>query len=386
MGDRSGIQWTEATWNPVVGCTKVSAGCDHCYAIRDGARLQHLPAYADTIADGEWTGLVRCLPERLDQPLRWRKPRRIFVNSMSDLFHDQVPDGFIAAVWFVMGQCAGCIPEQYRGHVFQILTKRPGRMAAWLRRWADVGDPQIPPMDPAAERCGRGELIAEAAETLSTPIVYDWMDGPRRWPAELPGVWLGTSVEDQRWADVRVPKLLECPAAVRFLSCEPLLGPIDLGAWLWGWECGCGWRGRSGRWGVRLGEVGFDGERGVYVCPSCGVRRETQDGPGPYRVNLGIGWVIVGGESGPGARPMYPQWARDLRDQCLAADVAFFMKQWGEWAPAADLDPDVRERAPEELAGDECVCRVGKHATGRLLDGREWSEYPDQALKAGDPI
>jgi protein gp37 len=312
MSDRTGIQWTEATWNPVVGCTKVSAGCDHCYAIRDAARLQHTSAYAGTVADGDWTGLIRCPPERLTQPLRWQKPRRIFVNSMSDLFHDSVPDGFIAAVWYVMGQCAGCIPEQYRGHVFQILTKRPGRMAAFLRRWADIGDPQIPPMDPAAQRCGRAQLIAEAEDVFGAPIMYDWMDGPRYWPAELPGVWLGTSIEDQRWADIRVPKLLECPAEVRFLSCEPLLGPVDLTPWLHDSNC-------------VIREEG---------CCICAEPREAH-----------VNWVIVGGESGPGARPMHPQWARDLRDQCQAAGVAFFMKQQGAWRYVYEADSFKEEQA-----------------------------------------
>ncbi|MCL4413590.1 MAG: phage Gp37/Gp68 family protein [Actinobacteria bacterium] len=131
MSDKTGISWTDATWNPVVGCERTSPGCDHCYAIRDGVRLQHLPGYAGTIADGDWTGVVRCLPERLDQPLRWKRPRRIFVDSMSDLFHPDVPDAYIQAVIEVMAYA--------KQHTFQVLTKRPQRMAALLGYWHDRG-------------------------------------------------------------------------------------------------------------------------------------------------------------------------------------------------------------------------------------------------------
>jgi protein gp37 len=271
VADHTAIEWAEATLNVVTGCTKVSEGCERCFIertppFRTNGRRFAGPDGPD--APGATTG-VQLHPDRLTQPLRWRKPRRIFVCSLADLFHDDVPDGLIAALWYVMGQCAGCIPEQHRGHVFQVLTKRPARMAAFLRRWADTGDPAIPPMDPAAERCGRGELVAEAAEAFGEPIMYDWMDGPRYWPTALPGVWLGTSVENQRWADIRIPKLLECPAAVRFLSCEPLLGPIDLGR----------------------AHPGFP-----YIGSMAGELFSRSH----------IDWVIVGGESGPGARPMHP--------------------------------------------------------------------------------
>jgi protein gp37 len=348
VAEHSSIEWTEATLNVVTGCTKVSDGCIHCYIERtppfrkDGRRF-------DKPGIGGSTGLV-FHPERLVLPMRWRKPRRIFVNSLSDLWHDDVPDGLIAALWFMMGQSAGMIPERYRGHTFQILTKRPARMRAWLRRWADTGDPAIQPMDPAASRCGRAELVEAAAEYLGGPTAYDWMDGPRYWPTALPGVWLGVSAEDQRSADNRIPILNECPAVVRFVSAEPLLGPVDLTHHLSFGHCP---------------EHDFPGG----FC----VQRQH---PGVHHLN----WVIAGGESGPGARPAHPDWFQSLRDQCRQAGVAFHFKQWGEWV--------YRNQMPEEtyVQLDQAInlaqahpepFRVGKKRAGRLLDGRTWDEYPE---------
>jgi protein gp37 len=230
MADKSAIEWTDATWNPVTGCTKVSPGCDHCYAERVTERWQGKGSFNRVVLH----------EDRLSKPLKWRKPRRVFVNSMSDLFHDDVPDAYIAEVFSVMARA----PQ----HTFQVLTKRHGRMRSLLNR-------------------------GSFRDNLAT-----WC---RPWP--LPNVWLGVSVEDQKWADVRVPALLDTPAAVRFLSCEPLLGPV----WL----------------------------KAFWLQPTF---------PGP-RIN----WVIVGGESGPGARPMHADWARSLRDRCVAAGVPFFFKQTG---------------------------------------------------------
>ena len=249
MSDRSAIEWTEATWNPVTGCTQVSPGCAHCYAKRFAERFRGVPGHPY-----EQGFEVVQRPERLDQPLRWKRPRTIFVNSMSDLFHEQVADGFVASVFAVM--------ERAGRHTFQVLTKRPERAAALA--------PSLP------------------------------------WP---PNVWLGVSVENQRWT-TRVDALREIPAAVRFLSCEPLLGPLDL-----------------------------DLE--------------------------GVGWVIAGGESGPRARPMDVEWARGVRDQCLASGVPFFFKQWGEHGP------DGR--------------REGKKRAGRLLDGRTWDEAPERVASGVAP-
>jgi len=299
MGDNSAIEWTDASWNPVTGCTEVSEGCDHCYAKTFAERWRGVPGHAY-----EQGFDLKLWPERLDLPLRWRKPRRVFVNSMSDLFHNGVPDEFIARMFAVMGWA--------RQHTFQVLTKRPGRMASLLnsedfRR--SVGK--------VAWRSGSNGLVFQGS-------IQDW---------PLPNVWLGTSVEDQKWADVRIPKLLETKAVVRFLSCEPLLGPVDL--WRW-----------------------FDPEDPDADCEQCGEQwwarfgghpMHTRDGenedtgewcPGPLRRHTGINWAIVGGESGPGARPMDLQWARDLCDQCDAAGVPVFVKQLGAvWAREHGTDP-----------------------------------------------
>lgn len=278
MGNKTKIEWTDATWNPVTGCSKVSEGCRHCYAERLIPR-----AYG---SERKFTD-VRCHPERLDQPLRWRKPRRIFVNSISDLFHEAVPEEFIWKVFESMNDASW--------HIFQILTKRPHRMRKFLEKWVSV---------------------------------KTYAYGPFPWPY----IWLGVSVEDQQTADQRIPLLIQTPAAVRWISAEPLLGPILLD----------------------------------------GLRRT----PGNSYPKLD--WVVVGGESGPNARPMHPDWARSLRDQCIAAGVPFFFKQWGEWGPcqAAVAPPS---SVPIVSRGIRVVMsHIVKKAAGRLLDGRTWEEFPHE--------
>ena len=240
MSEHSAIEWTEATWNPVTGCTQVSPGCAHCYAKTFAERFQGVPGHPYEVGFE-----VTLRPERLGQPLNWTKPRLIFVNSMSDLFHEEVPDSYIHAVV----EAIAAAPQ----HTFQLLTKRADRLVS--------------------------------------------IAGKVKWPDNL---WVGVSVENQYWTK-RVDALRKVPCAVRFLSCEPLLGPL--------------------------------------------------------RLNLsGIDWVIVGGESGVRARKMRPAWARGVRDQCVAADVPFFFKQWG--------------------AFDEEGIRRGKGATGRVLDDRTWNQWP----------
>ena len=240
MADRSSIEWTEATWNPVTGCTKVSPGCAHCYAETFAERFRGVPGHPY-----EHGFDLQLRPERLEQPLDWRHPRLVFVNSMSDLFHESIPVSFVRKTFKVM--------RKAHWHTFQILTKRSQRMLelAPHLRWSD-------------------------------------------------NVWMGVSVENQRWMD-RVDDLRKVPAKVRFLSCEPLLGPLDLDL-------------------------------------------------------KGISWVIVGGESGARARPIDPQWVRQIREQCQAAGVPFFFKQWG--------------------AFNEAGVRVGKGRAGRTLDGKTWNEAP----------
>lgn len=333
MADHSKIEWTDASWNPITGCDEVSPGCDHCYAKTFAERWRGTPGH-----HFEQGFDIVLRPERLDQPLRWTRPRRIFVNSMSDLFHASVPDEFIIEVFVRMWWS----PQ----HTFQVLTKRPGRMRSLL--------PRIEA--PLREREHDLQLV----------------DCPRplTWP--LPNVWLGVSVEDQKWADVRVPLLLATPAAVRWLSCEPLLGPLDL-TW-------CG--------GIDALQPDWTSHMGA---------------PHPL-----IDWVVCGGESGHGARPMHPDWARSLRDQCEAADVPFNFKQWGAWAPAGELGPGARWVHADGTAtpwtstdghtragggdyrngGAILMRRVPKNAAGRLLDGRTHDDFPPSAAAAttSDPL
>jgi len=284
MADKSKIEWTNSTWNPVTGCDKVSQGCKNCYAEREWARLSARRIIsspdplsgAHTIARNVYEGRkftdVQCHPERLDQPLRWRKPRRIFVNSMSDLFHEDVPDDFIDLVFRIMALC--------QWHTFQILTKRPERMRAFFA--------SQPPQ-----------------RTITLPGEHFIYHFP------LPNVWLGISAEDQATADERIPLLLQTPAAVRWISAEPLLGPIDL---------------RKLNLGNRITLDGLTGFHCGYAGP--GTYEQTLNDlptlPGPTNQ---INWVVAGGESGPGARPSEIEWFYSLRDQCAAAGVPFFMKQ-----------------------------------------------------------
>lgn len=366
MSDKTGIEWTDATWNPVTGCTKVSPGCDHCYAIGATRRISATgnPAYQgllgfDGIGQMDWSGLVNLLPDRLEQPLRWTRPRMIFVNSMSDLFHENVPDEFIAKVFAVMA-----LAPQHR---FQVLTKRHSRMRsllndplfltemrdrAYLMTTGEDGAVRVP----AALRAAYGHTVDVLRGTVSRP-----------WP--LPNVWLGVSVENQKWADIRLPALLETPAAVRFLSCEPLLGPVDLHReWLVPDARLCGYSGATTQDHAALATV---------------LRAAVHQfsGDAPY-----VNWVIVGGESGPGARPMHPDWPRQVRDQCAAAGVPFLFKQWGNWSPRLG-GPVIVNRVGATLEAGSAVLdetawagveNVGKKAAGRALDGRTHDGYPER--------
>ena len=389
MGDATGIEWTDATWNPVVGCSVVSPGCTNCYAMKMAARIENIDAkqrirdyvahryldemhpagrdparsaklearthYAGTTqqskAGAVWTGKVALAPDPiLLAPLRWRRPRRIFVNSMGDLFHESVPDVWIDKVFAVMALA----PQ----HMFQVLTKRSARM----REYLSSGIARRPLL--SAEI---GRMVARAGRDMEAAMAA--VDRALALP--LRNVWLGVSAEDQPRANERIPDLLATPAAVRFVSAEPLLGPIDLECVPWpsGWD-----RGTD----------------------------DPSDGIDPLLFNRAhLDWIIAGGESGPHARPMHPDWARNLRDQCAAAGVPFFFKQWGEWKPLIDRerdDPDWREdyRFTYEhrgkmhwlnLAGGigfhgerfHVMGRVGRRAAGRLLDGREHNDMPRAA-------
>lgn len=303
------IEWTEVTWNPTTGCDRVSPGCDHCYALTMAKRLKAMGSEkyqrdGDPNTSGPGFG-VSVHEDVLGQPFSWRKPRKVFVNSMSDLFHKDISDKFIARVFATMAMT----PH----HTYQVLTKRHARMRSLM----NDRDFQETAMFEAAKIAADARLWRVVEE-----LPIDW------WP--LQNVWLGVSVEDQHWADIRIPALLDTPAAVRFLSCEPLLGPVDLSPWIPGRSdpaaCNC----RS--WNV-LGVT-------VHV------------GGCPALIYRALDWVITGGESGPEARRLDLNWVRSIRDQCTAADVAFFHKQHGGIRPKA---------------------------TGRTLDGRTWDEFPAAA-------
>ncbi|MDX2235305.1 MAG: phage Gp37/Gp68 family protein [Hyphomonadaceae bacterium] len=321
MADDTGIEWADATWNPIVGCSIVSPGCTHCYAMRfANARLDgnpKTPHYADTTqrvnGAAVWTGKVAPAPEHvLTQPLRWKRPRRIFVNSMGDLFHEAVPNAWIDEVYQVMQGA----PQ----HTFLILTKRAQRMRDYhVKLCADVN-------------------------AQATRAAVGLPDFPLR------NVWLGVSCEDQARADERVPLLLDTPAALRFASAEPLLGPIDFN-----FICD---KERARR--VFALNGAWEDRGGVMKCPR-------------------LDWIIAGGESGKGARPMHPDWARSLRDGCATAGVPFFFKQWGEWAPvAADHDGPAQLRPWANTDGRRgFIARLGKRAAGRTLDGATHDAFPE---------
>jgi protein gp37 len=258
----SRIEWTDQTWNPVVGCTPVSAGCANCYAARFASRFGAV--WPGVAAHGKWTGKILLRPETLDVPLRWRKPRRVFVCSMSDLFHERVPFDFIDRVFAVMALC----PQ----HTFQVLTKRPERMVEYLSRDGGVGN-----------------ITPKMNVLCKKSCVHSIQTEP--WP--LRNVWLGTSCENQDTADERIPHLLRCPAAVRFLSCEPLLGPIDFQNVTRPRHFDKQPLGWSRWWPTQLQ------------------------------------WIIVGGESGPKARPCHVAWIRGIVRQCADATVPCFVKQLG---------------------------------------------------------
>ncbi len=340
MADKTGIEWTDATWNPVTGCSKVSQGCKHCYAEREWPRMTKLvPAYAGR----DFTD-VRTHGDRLDQPIRWAKRRMIFVNSMSDLFHPAVPDEFIDSVFGVMWACLYGRNEQ-DGHIFQVLTKRADRMRDYLST-------------------DRREAWARAAVHHGGGIDPDGIyDQTLSFAGPHPRIWLGVSVEDQAAANERIPLLLDTPAAVRWISAEPLLGSVDLT------------RIEHQNYTVLADALGGIDSRGS------GWGDNMQPG-------TTLDWVVAGGESGPKARPIHPAWARSLRDQCAAAGVPFLFKQWGEWFPTSigqggsqlgawngdDFMPgwgDIKN--PENN-----MVRAGKRAFGgRLLDGVQHDGYPE---------
>jgi len=314
MTQRSTIEWCAHTWNPVTGCTKLSPaspGCANCYAATLAERFRGTPGhYFEHGFD------IALRPERLPEPLRWRAARTVFVNSMSDVFHPQVPDTYIAHMFAVMQSCAA--------HTWIILTKRPARMRALLNSddfWSTVTDVGV---ELSATGPSRPQFAPDTGQRHH----------------QLPHVWLGTSAENQHWAQQRLPLLADTPAARRVLSAEPLLGPLSL----------------------------------------------------PPALLAHLDWVIVGGESGAHAHPMHPDWPRTLRDQCVHAEVPFFFKQWGTWTPGhlvptgtdtpdTFVDTDHQPLTPRpshihDFGDGHAAAHVGKGRAGRHLDGQLWEQRP----------
>ncbi len=362
MSDKSAIEWLTgkdgtrgSTWNPIrarnletgaIGwhCEHASEGCRNCYAEKTnrgffqlGTRLPYVPlarAKVEIFLD----------EKTLLQPLHWKRPRKVFPCSMTDWAGRWVSDDWMDKLLAVAALC----PQ----HTFLFLTKRADRLLEYLA---------TDQVDQEERQCAIGEQAFNLTGTLMSgepSCGEDFMY--MEWP--LPNVWIGVSIEDQKTADERIPKLIQMPAAVRFISAEPLLGPVDLSRWIMPFEIS---------------------------------RDENGSDLGSASGGSDIDWVIVGGESGPHSRPMHPDWARSLRDQCVAAGVSFFFKQWGGWVPIATprmkarigttllIHPDGRT-APANWddvmtsRGEVwAVERVGKKAAGRLLEGREWNEYPE---------
>ncbi|MDZ7893860.1 MAG: phage Gp37/Gp68 family protein [Sphingobium sp.] len=346
MADGTKIEWTDATWNVINGCSVVSPGCKHCYAMRlAGTRLRNVESRegltVDTKAGPVWNGTTRFNDKVLLDPIRWKRPRRIFVCAHGDLFHDSVPDAWIDHVFAIMALA----PQ----HQFQVLTKRAWRMRQYLSdpkvvrricnlaalfRYACTPDPDRRPR--AFQKLMRqsAQLTAWTREGGGAAKMFARQEPDRDYPSwvpwPLPNVWLGVSAENQHWLMDRAPHLVETPAAVRFISYEPALDAIDVEP---------------------------------FVLP---VRQWANMWANNYPYHYPkhrVDWIICGGENGP--RPMHPDWARSVRDQCAQGGVAFFFKQWGSYLPAGQVDANGRLWNP--ACGSSL--RAIKSLTGRLLDG-----------------
>lgn len=347
MATATSIEWTDVVWNPVRGCSIVSKGCTNCYAMKQAHRFSgpggtYKGLTKRTNGGPVWTGDVRLVPELLDAPLKWRKPRRVFVNSMSDLFHEAVPDNFIDQVFAVMALC----PQ----HTFQVLTKRPGRMRNYL---CDLMSGRRLVEEHAGWRFSQPNYSEKNAEAC---LAAFGATEPTCMPTHpLANVWLGVSVEDQPTADERIPLLLQTPAAVRFASYEPALASVDFRPWL------------------------FRADTLVHDEPTDGDIVEQR---------AALAWVIVGGESGPGARAFDVQWARDTIAACKAAGVGCFVKQLGARPQEIAYPADVNEaearqwmhdgwtRITEPRSAGDDIVHWRRYWHLRNRKGADMSEWP----------
>lgn|SRR3990167_11210555 len=342
----SNIEWTEETWNPLAGCSIVSPGCHNCYAATMANRLQAMgqDKYRSTTDEHGWTGRINLDEASLALPLKWKKPRTVFVNSMSDLFHENVPELFIDKTFAVMA-----LANQ---HTFQVLTKRADRMAEYI---LGLTDPErlrrIMNLNVAGEEHRAGAYSLSSLAHRSNPAPFQ----PRtQFLAPFRNIWLGVSVEDQKRADERIPHLLRCPAIVRFLSCEPLLETIE------------------------FSDVT---KRSDAI---------TQLGK---QALIGIHWVIVGGESGPGARPCKVSAVRSIIEQCRAAGVACFVKQFGarillsndagcEWGRDGDVLSWEDTEQVKRFQGDLEIARLEDRKGGDPSEWPEWArvrQFPNES-------
>lgn len=400
MADNSKIEWTDATWNPIVGCSHASRGCDHCYAERMAWRLAQMgqekyqAVAAGEAADnpaldvddltyrGVWKGKTFFDESVLDEPIGWKKRRKIFVCSMGDLFHQSVPFEWVDQVMAVVAACC-------QWHTFQILTKRPQRMLEYFQSRTAIDDSDRVDRMPQWYQLltkwldeGIGGTLGNSWDRCHDAASTIDLRRP------LPNLWLGVTAEDQKAADERIPLLLQCQAAVRFVSVEPMLGPVDITPWLGP---------------VHADAIGADWRR--EDVPAIQMGESVFPAADSHPWHDGLNWVICGGETGPGSRPMHPAWVLSLRDQCKAAGVPFFFKSWGDWQPISQMQPngddDLYHPAPannpeavrkckvatsvlqldgtvknEWPVGAMQVFRVGKKAAGNLINGVQWHELP----------
>ncbi len=328
------IEWCTETWNPIIGCRKLSPGCDNCFALRMAKRLASIgiEGYENVVFGNYWSGKQYFNDVTILKPLSWRKPRMIFITSMGDIFHlsnNQWIDKVMAIV--------ALSPM----HTFLVLTKRSRCLHAYFDRPKDL---LIQKWEDAIYEMG----LCDKNDDPDAPACYLHNRLQDEWP--MKNLWLGVTAENQDRADERVPFLLATPAARRFVSVEPMLGSVDL---------------------VNV----YEPPRPAATPPAGGENTNLKQ--------LGfIDWVICGGESGPGARPMHPDWVRFLQSECHCAGVPFFFKQWGEWLPSYNIGERLEEfkfkNLPREHVFEDGIhtYRVGKKAAGAHLDGKEYKEYP----------